>query len=135
MTIVLDTNVLVSGLLRPQGAPGRVIDLVLGGSVQLLVDDRILEEYRDVLSRGRFGFSPGDVRRLLDFVAETAEPVLAAPLARRLPDAGDEPFLEVALSGRADTLVTGNARHFPAAATGGVEVLSPAEFLARMRLS
>ena len=135
MRIVLDTNVLVSGLLTPRGAPGRLVDLVLGGSVQLLVDDRILEEYRDVLSRGRFGFSPGDVSRLLDFVAETAEPVLAAPLVRRLPDAADEPFLEVALSGSADALVTGNARHFPAAAAGGVDVLSPAAFLVRVRRS
>jgi putative PIN family toxin of toxin-antitoxin system len=133
VTIVLDTNVLVSGLLTPRGAPGRVVDLVIGGSLQLLVDDRILKEYRDVLSRGRFGFSPGDVSRLLDFVTETATPVLAAPLLRRLPDSTDEPFLEVALSGRADALVTGNARHFPAAATVGVDVLSPLALLARVR--
>jgi len=132
MRIVLDTNVLVSGLLTPRGAPGRIVDLVLAGEVQLLVDDRVLGEYRDVLSRGRFGFAQGDVRHLLTFVEETAAPVLAPPLACRVPDATDVAFIEVAVAGRADAIVTGNPRHFPRAATGEVEVLSPAAFLVRI---
>ena len=56
MRIVLDTNVLVSGLLNPDGAPGRLLDLILGGRLQILYDDRILGEYSDVLARPQFGF-------------------------------------------------------------------------------
>ncbi len=51
MRIVVDTNVLVSGLLNPYGSPGRILDLVLSGRIQVLYDDRILEEYQDVLAR------------------------------------------------------------------------------------
>ena len=51
MFIMLDTNVLISGLLNPNGAPGRIIDLILGARLTLLFDDRILGEYEDVLAR------------------------------------------------------------------------------------
>jgi putative PIN family toxin of toxin-antitoxin system len=52
--LVLDTNVLVSALLSPFGAPGRIWDLVLAREVRLVYDDRILVEYRRVLSREKF---------------------------------------------------------------------------------
>lgn len=51
MRIVLDTNVLVSGLLNPHGSPGRLLDHFLAGDITLLVDDRILAEYGEVLRR------------------------------------------------------------------------------------
>ena len=51
MRIVLDTNVLVSGLLNPNGTPGRILDLILGRYLTLLYDDRIIGEYSDVLAR------------------------------------------------------------------------------------
>ncbi len=131
MTIVVDTNILVSGLLNPRGAPGRIVDLVLGGHVSMIVDDRILAEYHDVLKRGRFGFDAKDVDTLLAFIDATATHVHGAPLGERLPDKDDEPFLEAAIAGEADALVTGNVRHFPARLTQGVRVLSPAAFVAR----
>ncbi len=65
MRVVLDTNVLVSGLLNPDGSPGRVLDLFLAGGITLLVDDRILGEYRAVLPRPKFGFDTNDVADLL----------------------------------------------------------------------
>lgn len=131
MTIVVDTNVLVSGLLNPRGAPGRIVDLVLGGHVSMIVDDRILAEYHDVLKRGRFGFDAKDADTLLTFIDATATHVHGASLGERLPDKDDEPFLEAAIAGEADALVTGNVRHFPARLTQGVRVLSPAAFVAR----
>jgi predicted nucleic acid-binding protein len=44
LRIVLDTNVLVSGLLSPHGPPGRIFDLLLGGKLTLVFDDRLLAE-------------------------------------------------------------------------------------------
>lgn len=67
MILVVDTNVVVSALLSPRGAPGRVLDLVLGRALDLAIDDRILAEYRAVLSRARFGFDPADVEALMAF--------------------------------------------------------------------
>jgi uncharacterized protein len=136
LRIVLDTNVLVSALLNPFSPPARILDLVLGGRIQLLLDDRIVDEYRRVLLRDRFGFARRDVANLLFFLAEESEMQLGEPLppslAASLPDATDLAFLEVAISGSADALVTGNLRHFPAAGMpGAVPCESPAAFLAR----
>jgi predicted nucleic acid-binding protein len=55
--------------------------------------------------------------------------VSAKPLKFSLPDPGDEPFLEVALSARVTAIVTGNKRHFPKRSYEGIKILSPAEFL------
>ena len=133
MRIVLDTNVLVSGLLSPHGPPGRIVDLFLDGTVTLLVDDRIVIEYREVLARPRFRFDPADADAVLSFIDVAGERVAARHLSATVPDPYDLPFLEVAHAGRADALVTGNAKHFRGATAVGVRVLSPAAFMKRRR--
>lgn len=127
---MLDTNVLVAGLLNPHGPPGRIVDLWLAGELDLVVDDRILAEYREVLARPKFGFEPRDVAALMALIAAGAEPVAAEPLAVSLPDLDDLPFLEVAVAADGATLVTGNLRHFPAEArSASVRVEDPAGFV------
>jgi uncharacterized protein len=112
MRIVLDTNVLVSGLLSPHGPPGRILDSIVSGAVGLLVDDRILREYAEVLTRPRFGFDRATALELVDFLAEASEHVDSSQVSVSLADQDDAPFLEVAIAGGADALVTGNIRHF-----------------------
>jgi len=131
LRVVLDTNVLVSGLLNPVGAPGRIVDLLLAGEISLLADDRILREYRLVLPRPKFALPRADVLAVLEFLETESEIIPAAPSALRLPDPDDLPFLEVAISGSADSLVTGNLRHFPGTSRRGLgfPVQAPAEFL------
>ena len=130
MRVVLDTNVVVAALLSPDGAPARVLALVISGEAVLCWDERILREYRAVLARPRFAFDAADVRRLLAFLESAGEPVTAPPLTVGLPDPEDAKFLEVAAAGRADALITGNLRHFPESQRGGVRVASPSELLA-----
>lgn len=129
MKIVLDTNVLVSALLRPQSLPGRVLDLVLARQVALALDVRIFTEYQDVLLRPEFAFSRERVSDLLQFVWQVSERVQAAPLSIRLPDPDDVMFIEVAVSALTDTVVTGNLKHFPLSQRCGVRVLSPREWV------
>lgn len=129
MKIVLDTNVLVSGLLQPFGPPGQIVRLVASGELVLYHDPRILAEYREVLLRDKFGFDPERAGILLEEIRAGGIPVAARPLAIRLPDSEDEPFLEVALAGGAQCLVTGNVKHYPAEARSGVEVLAPRSFI------
>jgi len=62
---VLDTNVLVSALINPYGAPGRIWDLVIHQQLVLGYDDRILVEYEQVLRRGKFGFDRDSVDAIL----------------------------------------------------------------------
>ena len=65
MRIVVDTNVLVSGLLSPFGPPGVVVAQIVSGSVRLCYDGRILAEYADVLHRETFPFSEANIAALL----------------------------------------------------------------------
>lgn len=132
MRIVLDTNVLVAGLLNPDGNPGRIVDLFLAGDVMLLVDDRILAEYRSVLARPKFPFEAKDISNLLDAIESEGARITARPLDVQLPDPGDVPFLEVAVAGDAESLVTGNARHFKKG-THRILIETPTEFIQRWK--
>jgi putative PIN family toxin of toxin-antitoxin system len=127
--LVLDTNVLVSGLLRPAGPPGVILQQAAAGIHRVCYDDRILEEYREVLARPRFAFDQGDVETLLDQLEADGIPVLCDPLADALPDRDDEKFLEAAIAAPAEFLITGNLRHFPEDLRYGVRVIAPREFL------
>jgi len=130
MRVVLDTNVIVSGLPNPSGAPGRVLDLLLAGHLSTLYDDRVLTEYRDVVARPRLGIDQGMAGVVPDHLVRTGELVVAPPLAIQLPDASDRPFVEVAAAGAAYALVTGSGRHFAAARfILATPILTPAQFL------
>lgn len=121
---------MVSALLNPRGAPARVLDLFLGQALTLLYDDRLLAEYRRVLSRPRFSFGNVEIGALLELIAAEGELVVAPPVALLLPDPSELPFAEVALAGRAELLISGNARHFrPSRGELGVRVVDPATFL------
>ncbi|MCG6535057.1 MAG: putative toxin-antitoxin system toxin component, PIN family [Syntrophales bacterium LBB04] len=69
MKIVLDTNVLVAGLLSPFGSCGEIIRMVSSGKLRLGLDARILSEYNEVLHRPKFGFEKDNMAALLDYIA------------------------------------------------------------------
>lgn len=134
MRIVLDTNVLVSALINPYGAPGAVLNLLVSGAVVAIFDDRILDEYRDVLARPKLRISRSEAEFVIGFIESEGILVTALPLAAELLDPDDLPFIEVALAANADALVIGNTRHFAGTALENVvPVLTPAEFLALWR--
>jgi uncharacterized protein len=134
MRIVLDTNVLVSGLLQPLGNPAQILSLALAGAIQVCHDERILAEYAEVLARPRFKLDAAHVRDVLaklelDEVAVDA----TGQASPGLPDPDDEPFLAVALAASADFLVTGNLADYPKQKCKGCAVVSPAEFMERWK--
>jgi len=129
MMIVLDTNVIVSGILRPYSKAAAILSLAAAGMIQLAYDLRILSEYEDVLNRPKFTFAKEDIHAFLDQVEKEGVLVSVMPLKFRLSDPDDEPFLEVALAAKAEALITGNKRHFPKKEYQGTRILSPAEFL------
>ena len=135
MKVVLDTNVLVSGFLNPYGVPGEITHMVSSGALTLCYDARILWEYRRVLLRPEFSFNRNNVDALLDEVESSGYLIVPMPLSAGLPDKSDEPFLEVALAGGAECLVTGNLRHYPEDRRRGVRVVSPVEFVELYRKS
>jgi putative PIN family toxin of toxin-antitoxin system len=133
MIVVLDTNVVVSGILKPNGPAGTILRLAVQGAIRLAHDARILSEYREVLTRPAFGFPKDQVSALIDHFEKEGLGAIGLPLPFRLPDPYDEPFLEIAMAGRADALVTGNKRHF-AGKKHKMKLMSPAEFIAEFRL-
>jgi uncharacterized protein len=122
---VLDTNVVVSGLLSATGPPGRLIDAVVSGGLRLLYDDRIEAEYREVLARPALGIAVGHREAFL--AALSLHELVTVPewTGQTLPDPDDQPFLEVALLADECTLVSGNLRHFPPQVCAPVTVLEP----------
>jgi putative PIN family toxin of toxin-antitoxin system len=130
MNIVLDTNVLVAGLLSPFGPCGQIVRMVSSGELVLSFDARILAEYEEVLDRPKFKFDKDKVAAILDHIEHRGVMAASSPQSRSLPDIDDEPFLEVAISAQAICIVTGNQIHFPSALCHGVKVFAPADFLA-----
>ena len=129
MKIVLDTNVLVSGLLTPFGPSGEIVRMLFSSELILYIDARILSEYQDVLHRPKFSFNNDHIVILLDFIKQYGQFISSSPLTNRLPDPDDEPFLEVAIAGRVRSLVTGNTAHYPSPLREGIDIFSPSEFI------
>lgn len=134
IAIVLDTNVLVSGLLKPFSSSADILRLIINNKIKLYIDTRIMIEYKLVLKRKKFQFDSEKVDILLGYFESIGVSVIASPLPYRLPDKGDEPFLEVAIAGNVKYLITGNTKHFPTKKRDKVTVLNPSEFIEEYRI-
>lgn len=129
---VLDTNVIVSAGINPDGAPAKLVfDWVLRAQVAAVTCPSIAEEYRTVVRRRKFaayGYPPAWLEPLIDATLHLPDPA-SWPVS--LPDPKDAPFLALAhISGA--WLVTGNLKHFPQRVRRGVTVISPADYLTHL---
>ena len=95
MRVVLDTNVLVSGLLTPFGPSGELIRMISAGVLTLRYDSRILSEYHEVLHRTKFQFDKANLDIRLAYVKHSGRLVPADPLGKRLPDPDESLFLKL----------------------------------------
>jgi len=113
LRLVIDTNIVVSAALKPDGLQRTVFLLAISKPATLYVTEAIFAEYREVLSRPELNIRKGLRQQLLQLILSHAHTVT---LSRRLQvtlDPDDNKFLECADAARADYLVTGNQRHFP----------------------
>ena len=113
MKVVVDTNVLVSGLINVEGAPAQVVNLLLNGRITLLYDNRIVREYAEVLNRKKFGFMKNTIEPILDYIRNEGEYATAEPTSKKFVDKDDRMFYEVAKTARATCIITGNKSHYP----------------------
>lgn len=127
--VVIDTNVLVSGLLSPYGAPAGVVRMFIRGDLEMYVDPRIMAEYEEVLKRPKFGFDIRQVGFFTDYIKHAAVFVAAACIDAHLKDPDDKPFLEVAIAGSVFCVITGNVKDYPSGKMGSVKILTPERFL------
>ena len=113
--VVLDTNILISALLQPQGLPARTFLLTLAGSTaQLCVSGDIYAEYEEVIRRPKFDRSDSVIEQALRAIRERGFWVKSSEKVRACSDPDDDIFLVCAQAARAHYLVTGNLKHFPA---------------------
>ena len=120
MLAVLDTNVLVSGLLSPAGPPGKLLEAVVQGELIPVYADAIIEEYTEVLFRPELALDRELVLVLLEAVhsfGTSVEPAKFDESTVRDPD--DVVFYATALAAQCP-LVTGNMRDYPE--SGAVEI-------------
>jgi putative PIN family toxin of toxin-antitoxin system len=125
MKVVLDTNVLISGMINIEGIPAQILNLLINGKITLLYDSRIMKEYEEVLARKKFGFRKSAVAPLLDYIKNEGEYITAEPTNKPFADKDDSMFYEVAKTAKANYLVTGNKSHYP---REGI-VKNPKEFI------
>lgn len=113
---VIDTNVLVSAMLKWKSISGKILELTFNGLIVPLVNDEILKEYREVLSRPKFKLTREIVDNLINGIMENSVFVNEQSLDEYLPDPKDRVFYEVVMEERKKEdayLVTGNIKHFP----------------------
>lgn len=114
MRVVLDTNILISALLKRYGNEAMVLTATLARKFDLVLSPAVLAEYELVLPRPKFGFSSVEVRTILTALKQAGDLVHPTKAVTTSPDESDNRFLECAQAGQADYLVTGNIKHFPA---------------------
>lgn len=113
---VIDTNVLVSAMLKWDSVPGTIMELTFDGLIIPILNEHIVKEYHEVLVRPKFHFTEEIIYDVLENIQSIGIYVDAEYLDIELPDPKDRVFYEVVMEERKteDTyLITGNIRHFP----------------------
>lgn len=113
---VIDTNVIASAFLKRNSIPDTLLDLALSGMIVPLLNAEIVAEYREVLSREKFGFGEDIVSDFIRQLNEAGIYIDAEELSIELPDVKDKVFYEIVMEKRKSDevyLVTGNIKYFP----------------------
>jgi uncharacterized protein len=113
LRLVIDTNIIVSAALKPDGLQRTVFLLAITKPARLYLSAAILAEYREVLARPELKIRKALRQQLLDLIRNRAHMVNPTRRLHVANDPDDDKFLECADCARADYLVTGNMRHFP----------------------
>ena len=128
LRLVIDTNVVVSAALKPEGLQRTVLLLAMAKPVRWFVSEAILSEYALVLARPELKIGKSHRQQLLQLIKNRTRIVIPSRLPPLTPDPDDNIFLECADAARADYLITGNQRHFPRF-WKNTKIISSREFL------
>lgn len=135
LRVVLDANVVISGLMRPDSPPGRILRAAVEQTaLRALVAPPLIEELRAALRYPRLRpylrMTPQDADEFVLLLEQVADPVNLQdhPPPGICRDPGDEPYLQTALAGRAECIVTGDADLLTLGEVEGIAILAPSEF-------
>ena len=122
--VVLDTNILVSALLSPEGNPAKIYKMFLTGALSLVFSADIFDEYQDVLRRPRLRLPSNEIETVLASIRQHGNEINPAPSVKVMIDEDDRVFYDTAKSAGA-YLITGNKKHYPDESF----IFTPTEFL------
>lgn len=133
MRVVLDTSVLVSSMIASSGTIGQVLHLLRKGEFNAVFSEPIIEELIEVLGRPRirekYHIRSKDIQMLLGLILLRGVSVVATTRIVACRDPRDNKFLEAAIDGKAECIVTGDSDLLALHPFQGVAILSPAEFV------
>ena len=113
---VIDTNVIVSSMLKGTSIPGIIVAKALDGPIIPLLNEEILQEYKEVLSRNKFGLDEEAIEGLIESLKHRAIFLDRTESEEIFPDPDDAVFYEIVITARSATdayLITGNIKHYP----------------------
>ena len=128
LRVVLDTNVVISAHLSPEGQQALILGLAIAAYFRWFVSGVLLEEYEGVLRRERFGLSPRSVTQSMRTIRKCSTLVIPKRKLNVSRDPDDNKVVECALEARADYMVTGNIGHFPSRFQD-IRIVLPRQFL------
>lgn len=134
MKVVLDTNVVISGLLVPVGPPGKIIDLWADGKIDVVVSPAVITEYMEVFLRPKFA-KAGTVeerQQLLEGFINLANTILVFPdieIDIINADPSDNRFLECARTGETDCIISGDSHLLALKEYEEIPIITPGQFL------
>lgn len=136
MRVVVDTGILVSALIRPSGTIGDVLHTLRDGRFTAIYSTPMMLEVTEVLSRPKiqekYHIQPDDITALINLVRLRGELVIPKQTVTACRDPKDNRFLEAALAGTVDAVVTGDEDLLVLNPFEGIEILQPAELLAKL---
>ena len=113
---VIDTNVIVSSLLKHNSTPAMIVELIFTKTIIPLLNEEILQEYHEVLTRNKFGFDENDINAFLDRLRLNSIFLEREKTFEEFADKDDIVFYEIVMCARQTMdayLITGNIKHFP----------------------
>lgn len=136
MRAVVDTNILVRGLIKPQGTVGPILLRLRHGDYTILYAQSLLEELVDVLNRPRirrkYQLTDEDIQTIVSLILLRGEAVTPEQRITACRDPKDNKFLEVAVAGKADVIVSGDEDLLVLNPFSGIPIVTPADFLSRL---
>ena len=114
MRLVLDTNVIISAFINPNGIPSGILKLILQHEAEICFNTVILSEYESVALRRKFSskIEPGIISRFINLIRNIGYSFDPVPGKIKMPDISDRIFYDTA-KGSGSVLITGNIKHYP----------------------
>ena len=119
MRLVLDTNVIISAFINPEGTPSQILKMVLGRRAEICYNTIILSEYENVMRRPKFSgkIEHSIIHRFISLIKSIGIPYDPLPGITKsprvfIPDESDRIFYDTARES-GSILISGNAKHFP----------------------